>query len=176
MPKPTKGPRLGGSPSHQRLILANLATELFAHGKITTTLTRAKRMQPLAEHLITKAKNDDQHSVRLVRKTITNIAVLHHLFHEIGPAMADRNGGYTRITKLGPRKGDGAEMALIEIITEKVTPKKKPSKAKPVDDDLVDEVLEDEADEADEADGDEAETDDEDEVADTDEDSEKDES
>jgi len=147
MPKPTKGPRLGGSPSHQRLILANLATQLFAHGKITTTLTRAKRVQPLAEHLITKAKKDDQHSVRLVRKTITDIAVLHHLFHEIGPAAVDRNGGYTRITKLGPRKGDGAEMAQIEIITDKVVPKKA-LKSKKADaevvDDAVDEVTEDE--------------------------------
>jgi len=129
MPKPTKGPRIGGSPSHERIIMANLATQLFEHGKITTTVTRAKRVQPLAEHLITKARRGDLHAIRTVAKTVTNKDVLHRLFAEIGPAMKDRDGGYTRITKIGTRKGDGAPMALIEIVTEAV-PERKP-KAKP---------------------------------------------
>jgi len=131
MPKPTKGPRLGGSPSHERIILANLATQLFEHGSITTTVTRAKRMQPLAEHLITKARRGGLHEMRVVRKTITNIGVLDHLFREIGPSLAGRDGGYTRITRIGTRKGDGASMAIIEIITEKVDAAKKPATRKP---------------------------------------------
>ena len=128
MPKPTKGPRIGGSPAHQRIILANLATQLFEHGKITTTETRAKRVQPLAEHLITKAKRGDLASIRVVAKTITDKDVLYTLFHEIAPALSEREGGYTRVTKLGVRKGDGAPIAQIEIITEAVVKKVKSAK------------------------------------------------
>jgi len=131
MPKPTKGPRLGGSPSHERIILANLASQLFEHGSITTTVTKAKRVQPLAEHLITKARRGGLHEMRVVRKTITNIGVLDHLFREVGPSLADRDGGYTRITRIGTRKGDGATMAIIEIITEPVEATKKPAAKKP---------------------------------------------
>lgn len=120
MPKPTKGPRLGGTPAHQRIILANLASQLFEHGRITTTETKAKRMQPLAESLITKAKRGDLHNRRLVLKTISDQSVVHTLFTEIAPTMAERNGGYTRITKIGPRKGDNAPMAIIELINEPV--------------------------------------------------------
>ena len=116
MPTPTKGPRLGGSPAHQRLILANLAQSLFEHGKITTTEAKARRLRPYAEQLITKAKTDTVANRRLVVKVIRDKSVLHHLFTEIGPAMATRPGGYTRITKLGPRKGDNAPMAVIEIV------------------------------------------------------------
>ncbi len=130
MPKPTKGPRLGGTPAHQRLILANLASQLFEHGKITTTETRAARVQPLAEKLITKAKRNDLHARRLVAQTIRNKTVLRTLFEQIAPVMDGRDGGYTRITKIGPRKGDNAPMAIIEIITDPVTPKAK--KAEPV--------------------------------------------
>ncbi|MCK5891309.1 50S ribosomal protein L17 [Aeromicrobium sp.] len=116
MPTPTKGPRLGGSPAHQRLILANLAQSLFEHGKITTTEAKARRLRPYAEQLITKAKTDTVANRRLVVKVIRDKNVLHTLFTEIGPAMATRPGGYTRITKLGPRKGDNAPMAVIEIV------------------------------------------------------------
>ena len=120
MPKPTKGPRLGGSPAHERIILANLASQLFEHGRITTTETKAKRVRPLAEKLITKAKRGDLHSRRIVLKTITDKGVVHVLFAEIAPKMADRDGGYTRITKIGNRQGDNAPMAVIEIVTESV--------------------------------------------------------
>jgi large subunit ribosomal protein L17 len=116
MPTPTKGPRLGGSPSHQRLILANLATSLFEHGRITTTEAKARRLRPYAEQLITKAKNDTVANRRQVVKVVRDKDVLHTLFTEIGPAMASRPGGYTRITKIGPRKGDNAPMAVIEIV------------------------------------------------------------
>ena len=116
MPTPTKGPRLGGSPAHQRLILANLAQSLFEHGKITTTEAKARRLRPYAEQLITKAKTDTVANRRLVVKVIRDKSVLHTLFTEIGPAMSTRPGGYTRITKLGPRKGDNAPMAVIEIV------------------------------------------------------------
>jgi len=134
MPKPTKGPRLGGSPTHQRIILANLATQLFEHGRITTTETRAKRVQALAEKLITKAKRGDLHSRRLVMQTVTNPDVVYFLFAKIAPTMAKREGGYTRITKVGNRKGDNAPMAIIELVTEEVTPKaKKTSTAKPAE-------------------------------------------
>jgi len=119
MPTPTKGPRLGGSPSHQRLILANLATALFEHGRITTTEAKAKRLRPYAEQLITKAKTDTVANRRQVVKVIRDKSVLHTLFTEIGPAMATRPGGYTRITKIGPRKGDNAPMAVIEIVEGK---------------------------------------------------------
>jgi len=128
MPKPTKGPRLGGSPTHEKIILSNLATQLFEHGRITTTETRAKRVQPLAEKLITKAKRGDLHSRRLVMRTITDPTVVHVLFTEIAPAVAEREGGYTRITKVGNRKGDNAPMAIIEVVTEKVAPKEKTAK------------------------------------------------
>ncbi|QXT62130.1 50S ribosomal protein L17 [Tessaracoccus palaemonis] len=132
MPKPTKGPRLGGSPTHERIILRNLATQLFEHGRITTTETKARRVQPLAEKLITKAKRGDLHSRRLVLQSVTDPAVVRVLFDEIAPAVAEREGGYTRITKLGPRKGDNAPMAMIEVITEAVAPKAAPAAAKPV--------------------------------------------
>lgn len=129
MPKPTKGPRFGGSPAHQRIILANLATQLFEHGKITTTEAKAKRVQPLAERLISKAKRGDLHNRRQVLATVTDKGVVHILFTEIAPKLADREGGYTRITKIGPRKGDNAPMAVIEIVTESVEESRK-AKAK----------------------------------------------
>ena len=116
MPTPTKGPRLGGGPAHERLMLANLATALFEHGAITTTQAKAKRMQPLAERLITFAKRGDLHARRRVLTVVHNKDVVHELFTEIGPRYANRNGGYTRITKLGPRKGDNAPMARIELV------------------------------------------------------------
>lgn len=118
MPTPTKGPRLGGSPAHERLILANLAQSLFEHGKITTTLAKAKRLRPIAEKLVTAAKRGTLHSRRLVLKTIHDKDVVHKLFAEIGPSFATRDGGYTRITKTMPRKGDNAPMAVIELIGE----------------------------------------------------------
>ncbi len=119
MPTPTKGPRLGASPSHERLILANLATSLFEHGKITTTEAKAKRLRPLAERLITKAKKGDLHNRRQVMKTIRDKDVVAKLFEEIGPFYADRPGGYTRIVKTAPRKGDNAQMAIIALVQEK---------------------------------------------------------
>jgi large subunit ribosomal protein L17 len=119
MPTPTKGARLGGSPAHERLILANLATSLFEHGRITTTEAKAKRLRPFAERLISKAKRGDLHNRREVLKTIRNKDVLHKLFAEIGPFFADRDGGYTRITKTMPRKGDNAAMAVIALVSEK---------------------------------------------------------
>lgn len=123
MPTPAKGPRLGGSPAHERLILANLATSLFEHGRITTTETKAKRLRPLAERLITFAKRGDLASRRRVLRVVRDKGVVHSLFTEIGPQMAERAGGYTRITKVGPRKGDNAPMAVIELVTEPVSPK-----------------------------------------------------
>ncbi|OYO18904.1 50S ribosomal protein L17, sunset domain variant [Enemella evansiae] len=132
MPKPTKGPRLGGSPAHERIILDNLASQLFEHGRITTTEARAKRVRPLAEKLITKAKRGDLHARRLAATHIRDKGVLHILFAEIAPAVADREGGYTRITKVGPRKGDNAPMAIIEVITDPVSAKApKKAAAKP---------------------------------------------
>jgi large subunit ribosomal protein L17 len=125
MPPPTKGARLGGSPAHQRLILANLATQLFEHGRIMTTEAKAKRLRPLAEKLITKAKRGDIHSRRLVLTTVRDKGVVHTLFTEIAPSLADRDGGYTRITKVGPRKGDNAPMALIELVRESVEESRK---------------------------------------------------
>lgn len=126
MPQPTKGPRLGGSPAHEKLILANLARELFKHGRIQTTETKAKRVRPLAERLITKAKRNDLAARREVRKTINEKEVFIALFEEIGPRFANRDGGYTRIVKTGPRKGDAAPMAIIELVEELVVeqPKK----------------------------------------------------
>ena len=125
MPAPTKGARLGGSAAHQRLILANLASQLFEHGRIVTTEAKAKRLRPLAEKLITKAKRGDIHSRRLVLTTVRDKGVVHTLFTEIAPTLADREGGYTRITKVGPRKGDNAPMALIELVTESVEESRK---------------------------------------------------
>ena len=116
MPTPTKGARLGGSPAHERLMLANLATALFEHGKITTTEAKAKRLRPLAERLITHAKRGDLHARRRVLAVIRDKGVVHELFAEIGPRYETRPGGYTRITKIGPRKGDNAPMAVIELV------------------------------------------------------------
>ena len=122
MPTPKKGKRLGGSPAHQRLIISNLATALFEHGRITTTEAKARVLRPHAEKLITKAKKGDLHNRREVLKTIRDKSVVHTLFTEIGPQFAERPGGYTRITKIGPRKGDNAPMAVIELVTEAYTP------------------------------------------------------
>src|SRR3954452_14754375 len=122
MPTPKKGPRLGGGPAHQKLIVANLATSLFEHGRITTTEAKARVLRPVAEKLITKAKKGDLHNRREVLKTISNKSVVHVLFTEIAPTFAERPGGYTRITKLGPRKGDNAPMAVIELVTERSAP------------------------------------------------------
>jgi large subunit ribosomal protein L17 len=122
MPKPTKGARLGGSPSHERHILANLAASLFEHGRITTTEAKARRVRPLAEKLITKARRGDIAARRQVLTVIRNKDVVHTLFAEIGPRFESRNGGYTRITKIGPRKGDNAPMAVIELVEETVSP------------------------------------------------------
>ncbi|GAA3691103.1 hypothetical protein GCM10022204_02720 [Microlunatus aurantiacus] len=121
MPTPAKGARLGGSPAHERIILANLASQLFEHGRILTTETKAKRLRPVAEKLITKAKRGDIHARREVLKTVRDKGVVHVLFTEIAPTFTDRPGGYTRITKVSPRKGDNAPMALIELVTEPVT-------------------------------------------------------
>lgn len=123
MPTPTKGPRLGGGPAHERLILANLATALFEHKRITTTETKAKRLRPLAERLITFAKRGDLHARRRVMTVVRDKSVVHELFVEIAPQMTEREGGYTRITKIGPRKGDNAPMAVIELVLEPVSPK-----------------------------------------------------
>jgi large subunit ribosomal protein L17 len=118
MPTPTKGARLGGSAAHERLILANLATQLFEHGKITTTEAKARRVRPLAEKLITKAKRGDLHNRRQVQRVVRDKDVVHKLFAEIGPHFSERAGGYTRITKTVPRKGDNAPMAVIELVAE----------------------------------------------------------
>jgi large subunit ribosomal protein L17 len=123
MPTPTKGPRLGGGPAHERLILANLATSLFEHKRITTTEAKAKRLRPLAERLITFAKRGDLHARRRVLTVVRDKGVVHTLFTEIAPSVAERQGGYTRITKIGPRKGDNAPMAVIELVTEPLSPK-----------------------------------------------------
>ena len=122
MPQPTKGARLGGSPAHQRHILANLATALFEHGRITTTEAKARRLRPYAERLITKAKRGDLHNRREIQKVIRDKDVVHRLIADIGPFFADRQGGYTRITKTLPRKGDNAPMAVIELVQEPYTP------------------------------------------------------
>lgn len=119
MPKPTKGPRLGGSPAHERIILHNLASQLFEHGRVVTTVTKAKRVRPLAEKLITRAKVDTVANRREVNKTILDKGVVYTLFAEIAPRMEGRPGGYTRITRIGNRQGDNAPMAVLEIITEK---------------------------------------------------------
>lgn len=123
MPTPTKGPRLGGGPAHERLILANLATALFENDAITTTEAKAKRLRPLAERLITFAKRGDLHARRRVMTVVRDKGVVHRLFVEIAPDMADRPGGYTRITKIGARKGDNAPMAVIELVREPIAKK-----------------------------------------------------
>ncbi len=128
MPKPTKGPRLGGGPAHERLMLANLATALFTHKRITTTETKAKRLRPLAERLVTFAKRGDLHARRRVMTIIRDKSAVHELFTEIAPLMAEREGGYTRIVKTGYRKGDNAPMAVIELVLEPVNPKPKSAK------------------------------------------------
>jgi len=129
MPKPTKGPRLGGGPAHERLLLANLAAALFTHKSIKTTETKAKRLRPLAERLITLGKRGDLHARRRALTVLrTNKDAAHVLFNEIAPLVADRQGGYTRITKIGNRKGDNAPMAVIELVLEPVTPKRKAAK------------------------------------------------
>src|ERR1017187_5720104 len=124
MPTPTKGPRLGGGPAHERLILANLATSLFEHDQITTTTAKAKRLRPLAERLVTFAKRGDLHARRRVLTVVRDKGVVHRLFTEIAPDMAERQGGYTRITKIGNRKGDNAPMAVIEMVREPLSAKK----------------------------------------------------
>ncbi|SHJ25407.1 large subunit ribosomal protein L17 [Tessaracoccus bendigoensis DSM 12906] len=141
MPKPTKGARLGGSPTHERMILRNLTSQLIEHGRITTTETKARRVQPFAEKVLTKAKRGDLHSRRLVLATLfekkqelgvpvkASDKLVKKLFDEIAPSLEGREGGYTRITKIGPRKGDNAPMAVIEILTEQVAPKAKPARA-----------------------------------------------
>jgi large subunit ribosomal protein L17 len=121
MPKPTKGPRFGGSPAHEKLILSNLASQLFEHGRLTTTEAKARRVRPLAEKLITKARRGDLAARRQVLRVVRDKSVVHTLFAEIGPQFADRPGGYTRITKLEPRKGDNAPMAVIELVQEPLT-------------------------------------------------------
>src|SRR5436309_5418719 len=130
MPTPTQGPRLGGSPAHERLMLANLATSLFKHGRIQTTQAKAKRLRPLAERLVTFAKRGDLHSRRRVLTVVRDKDVVFQLFDEIGPRFATRPGGYTRIVKTGPRKGESAPMAIIELVEElEVTPPAKVAKA-----------------------------------------------
>jgi large subunit ribosomal protein L17 len=124
MPTPTKGPRLGGGPAHERLMLANLATSLFEHDQITTTEAKAKRLRPLAERLITFAKRGDLHSRRRVLTVVKDKGIVHRLFAEIAPDMQQRPGGYTRITKIGARKGDNAPMAVIELVREPLSAKK----------------------------------------------------
>ncbi|HYZ54915.1 MAG TPA: 50S ribosomal protein L17 [Streptosporangiaceae bacterium] len=121
MPAPTKGPRLGGSSAHQRHILSNLAAALFEHGRITTTEAKARRLRPVAERLITFAKRGDLHARRQVLTVVPDKGIVHSLFTEIGPGFSERDGGYTRITKIGPRKGDNAPMAVIELVRDEVT-------------------------------------------------------
>ena len=131
MPRPTKGPRLGGGAAHERLMLANLATALFTHGRIQTTETKAKRLRPLAERMVTFAKRGDLHARRKVMTIIRDKSAVHKLFMEIAPQVDKREGGYTRIVKTGYRKGDNAPMAVIELVLEPVIPKPKTKKAKP---------------------------------------------
>src|ERR1019366_2858458 len=130
MPTPTKGARLGGSSAHQRHMLANLATALFEHGKITTTEARARRLRPVAERLITFAKRGDLHARRQVMTVVTDKSVVHTLFADIGPSFATREGGYTRITKVGPRKGDNAALAVIELVREEAEVKPRRRRAR----------------------------------------------
>ncbi|ROP72358.1 50S ribosomal protein L17 [Curtobacterium sp. PhB115] len=152
MPKPTKGPRLGGGPAHERLLLSNLANALFTHGRITTTETKAKRLRPVAERLITFAKRGDLHARRRVISILRDKSVVHTLFTEIAPQVEDRQGGYTRITKLGFRKGDNAPLASIELVLEPVSstpaPVKRnaaPAAAAPVEETPAEETATEEA-------------------------------
>ena len=131
MPRPPKGPRLGGGAAHERLMLANLATALFTHGRIQTTETKAKRLRPLAERMVTFAKRGDLHARRRVMTVIRDKSAVHKLFMEIAPQVDKREGGYTRIVKTGYRKGDNAPMDVIELVLEPVNPKPKTKKAKP---------------------------------------------
>lgn len=151
MPKPTKGPRLGGGPAHERLMLANLAAALFTHKSIKTTETKAKRLRPVAERLVTFAKHGDLHARRRALAIIGDKGVVHELFTQIAPLVADREGGYTRITKLGFRKGDNASMVQIELVLEPVNakpsakketkkPKAAPAEEAPVDDAVADDA------------------------------------
>ncbi|WP_311478575.1 50S ribosomal protein L17 [uncultured Gulosibacter sp.] len=142
MPKPNKGPRLGGGPAHERLLLGNLASQLFTHKRIQTTETKAKRLQPVAERLITQAKKGDLHNRRRVMRTITDPSVVHELFTEIAPLVAEREGGYTRIIKTGYRKGDNAPMAVIELVLEPVNPKPKRKQAEEPVVEVADEDIE----------------------------------
>jgi large subunit ribosomal protein L17 len=130
MPTPTKGRRLGGSPAHQRHMMANLAAALFEHGRITTTEARARRLRPVAERLITFAKRGDLHARRQVLATVPDRSVVHTLFSEIGPRFETREGGYTRITKIGPRKGDNAPMAVIELMPEETEARQRRRRAR----------------------------------------------
>ena len=130
MPTPTKGRRLGGSPAHQRHMMANLATALFEHGRITTTEARARRLRPVAERLITFAKRGDLHARRQVLATVTDRSVVHTLFSEIGPSFATWEGGYTRITKIGPRKGDNAALAVIELVPQETEARQRRRRAR----------------------------------------------
>jgi large subunit ribosomal protein L17 len=130
MPTPTKGPRLGGGPAHERLMLNNMATSLFKHKRIVTTETKAKRLRPVAERFVTFAKRGDLHARRRVMQSILDKGVVHELFAEIAPLVQERQGGYTRITKLGFRKGDNAPMAVIELVLEPVNPKPKTNKVR----------------------------------------------
>ena len=151
MPRPTKGARMGGSAAHERLILANLATALFEHGRITTTEARARRLRPVAERLVTFAKKGDLHARRRVLTVIRDKGVVHTLFTEIGPRFEHRQGGYTRIVKLGPRKGDNAPMAIIElceplaeaVVREATAATKVAAKAAPVVEDVVETLVDD---------------------------------
>jgi len=143
MPTPTKGPRLGGGPAHERLLLANLAAALFTHKSIKTTETKAKRLRPVAERLITFAKRGDLHSRRRVLAVIGDKNVVHELFTQIAPLVAERDGGYTRITKLGYRKGDNASMVQIELVLEPVAPKAKGKPAASAKPEASDEAAED---------------------------------
>jgi large subunit ribosomal protein L17 len=153
MPQPTKGARLGGSAAHQKLMLANMAAQLFEHGRITTTEAKARRLRPLAEKLITKAKKGDLHNRRLAAQTIRDKGILHVLFTEIAPRYENRPGGYTRITKLGPRRGDNAPMAVIELVTEPLSgvttrtaaPVAEEAPAAPVVEDTVEDTVEEPA-------------------------------
>ena len=131
MPKPNKGPRLGGGPAHERLMLNQMAAQLFEHKRIQTTETKAKRLQPVAERLVTFAKRGDLHARRRVMRQILDKNVVHELFAEIAPLVENREGGYTRIIKTGYRKGDNAPMAIIELVLEPVQPKVKAAKAEP---------------------------------------------
>jgi len=151
MPKPTKGPRLGGGPAHERLLLSNLANALFTHGRITTTETKAKRLRPVAERLITFAKRGDLHARRRVISILRDKSVVHTLFTEIAPQVENRPGGYTRITKLGFRKGDNAPLASIELVLEPlssspapVSRTSAPAAAAPVEEPAADETSTDE--------------------------------